>query len=214
MQPQPATDGRSSERPTRVARQDRSRRRVEAILSAAQDLLREGGVERCTMAALAARAELTPSSVYRYFPDAGAVLCALAAESLQRSHEGLAARLSKIDSVDGARTALHRAVRDYHQAFGEDRALLELWTGAYATRELAELNINDSRRNGDLIAERIGPWSPLDAATLRTRCFLLSQLTGATIALVLETTPADARRLLREFDALIDTVFEPPARPA
>lgn len=170
-------------------------------------LLREGGIERCTMAALAARAGLSPPSLYRYFPDAAAVIHAVALRSLDDLHSMLDASLVRIDSESSARAALQRTMRLYHQAFVHDRALRELWAGTFANPDLLALNIADSRRNGQLIAERIGPWSPLDRVTLRTRAFLVAHLTGAGITLALDTPPTESRRLLREMERLIDLLF-------
>jgi AcrR family transcriptional regulator len=83
--------------------QERSRQRVADITEAGLVLLREGGVERCTMAAIAVQAGLTPTSVYRYFPDAAAVIRAVAEEMLEVMHLELVANLSKVGSEVSAR---------------------------------------------------------------------------------------------------------------
>ena len=177
------------------------------IIDAAFALLREGGVERCTMAALAVEAGLTPPSLYRYFPDASAVIRAVAEQSLEAMHVAIAANLDGIDSAATARSALHRTFHDYHRAFADDRALRELWAGTFASPELVSLNVADSRRNGELIAQRVGPWTGLDPETLRSRAFLLTHLTGSGIALVLHAEPGESAGLLREAELLIDTLF-------
>jgi AcrR family transcriptional regulator len=187
--------------------QERSRQRVADIVGAALELLREGGVERCTMAAIALQAGLTPPSVYRYFPDASAVIRAVAEETLEAMHLELVANLSKVNSAETARSALRASLRTYHRGFVEDRALRELWAGTFATPELVSLNIADSRRNGVLIADTIAPWSSLDRMTLRTRAFLIAHFTGAGISLLLETPAAESKRLLREMEQLINSLF-------
>ncbi len=87
------------------------------------------------------------------------------------------------------------------------RALRELWAGTFASPELVSLNVADSRRNGQLIAERVGPWTGLDPNALRSRAFLLTHLSGSGIALVLHAEPAEAAGLLCETERLIDTLF-------
>jgi AcrR family transcriptional regulator len=191
----------------RIPTQARSRQRVDDIVAAALVLLREGGIERCTMAALAVQAGLTPPSLYRYFPDAAAVLRSVAEGTLEAMHLELASNLDGIDSKESANAALHRTFRSYYRSFTKDRALREIWAGTLATPELVALNIADSRRNGNFIAELIAQWSPLDSTTLHTRAFLLAHLTGASIALMLETGPTESKRLLREVERLIDTLF-------
>jgi AcrR family transcriptional regulator len=187
--------------------QERSRQRVTDIVNAALVLLREGGVERCSMAAIAAQAGLTPTSVYRYFPDSAAVIRTVAEEMLEVMHLDLVASLSKVNSETSARAALRASLRGYHRGFVNDRALRELWAGTFATPELVALNIADSRRNGVLIADTIAPWSALHRTTLRTRAFLIAHFTGAGISLLLETPPAESKRLLREMERLIDSLF-------
>ncbi len=159
------------------------------------------------MAAIAAQAGLTPPSVYRYFPDAAAVIRTVASEMLDVIHSELAANLRDIDSVDSAKAALRKSLRTYHRRFVHDRALRELWAGTFATPELVALNIADSRRTGTFIAAAIAPWSSVDRVTLRTRAFLIAHFTGAGIALVLESPPAESKRLLREMEQLLDTLF-------
>jgi AcrR family transcriptional regulator len=191
----------------RLPTQARSRQRVDNIVAAAFTLLREGGGERFTMAALALQAGLTPPSLYRYFPDASAVLKAVAETTLQAMQEELERSFSGVDSRDSAREALHQSFRAYYLAFQQDRALREIWIGTLSTPELTALNVTDSRRNGEFIASIVCRWSPLDLATLRTRAFLLAHLTGASIALLLETEKAESERLLQEIERLIDTLF-------
>ena len=62
----------------RRPRQRRGEQRVEAILDAAAALIAEHGAERLTVQALADRARTSKGSLYHFFPDLAAVLCALA----------------------------------------------------------------------------------------------------------------------------------------
>jgi AcrR family transcriptional regulator len=66
----------------RVPTQLRGTKRVEAILDAAADLVREVGVEGITVQILADRAQTSKGSLYHFFPDVPAVLRALAERHL------------------------------------------------------------------------------------------------------------------------------------
>jgi AcrR family transcriptional regulator len=62
----------------RRPRQRRGEQRVEAILDAAAALIAEHGTDGLTVQALADRARTSKGSLYHFFPDLTAVLCALA----------------------------------------------------------------------------------------------------------------------------------------
>ena len=62
----------------RSPRQGRSGETVERILSAAAELLEEGGPEKATIAAIAVRADVQPGSIYHFFANREAILGAIA----------------------------------------------------------------------------------------------------------------------------------------
>ena len=62
----------------RQPQQLRGERRVEAILDAAAAIIAEEGLPALTVQALAERARTSKGSLYHFFPDLRAVLCALA----------------------------------------------------------------------------------------------------------------------------------------
>lgn len=78
-------------RATRPPQQERGERRVNAILDAAAELIREVGLEGLTVQTLAERARTSKSSLYHFFPDVRAVLGAL----LDRHHAAIAALLAR-----------------------------------------------------------------------------------------------------------------------
>ncbi|WDE06262.1 TetR family transcriptional regulator [Thalassomonas viridans] len=59
-------------------KQERSQSRVSKILEIAGELFERHGLEAVTLSDIAAKAEITRSSLYRYFPDKNAVIKALA----------------------------------------------------------------------------------------------------------------------------------------
>lgn len=69
--------------PVRMPQQERSRRRVEALLDAAADELAEHGYAGTTTTAVAARAGVPIGSLYQWFPDKDALLWGLADRHLR-----------------------------------------------------------------------------------------------------------------------------------
>jgi AcrR family transcriptional regulator len=66
----------------REPQQDRGRRRIDALLDAADALFGEVGYEAATTHAIARRADTSIGSLYQFFPDKEAILRALAARYL------------------------------------------------------------------------------------------------------------------------------------
>jgi AcrR family transcriptional regulator len=68
---------RSSSPERNIPRQDRSSRRVESLLDAAEEIFAEVGYETATMTEIGERAGTSIGGLYRYFPDKFAVAQAL-----------------------------------------------------------------------------------------------------------------------------------------
>nr|WP_269781584.1 TetR/AcrR family transcriptional regulator [Nocardia bovistercoris] len=102
-------------------------------MTAARDLLDEGGPAAVTTRALAARAEVPIGTLYQYFANREAVLRELALRIIDRADDELATRLAAIEASD-----LDDAVRRVlvlHQSLY--RAHPELVTDYYTRRDAA-----------------------------------------------------------------------------
>jgi AcrR family transcriptional regulator len=78
--------------------QDRSRRRVERILTAAVELLEEGGSEAVTTRAIATRADVPVATLYQFFPNREAILEEVLLDYLERRDDEAAATLASIEA--------------------------------------------------------------------------------------------------------------------
>jgi AcrR family transcriptional regulator len=194
--------------PRPLPTQPRSKERVEAIFEATRALLREGGIASCTVAGISAQAEISPASLYRYFPDSTAVIYALANTSLDQVHNGLRELLGAIKSRRDIEPTMTRALQTYFSYFAEDRALRELWFGTLADPQLAKLNIEDSKRNGNLFAETLSTYSKTPIPQLRDKWFLLSHMIGASIGLCLDLSTGQSKRLRKELEKMLAQAVE------
>ena len=68
-------------------RQKRGLLRVEQILHAAGDLFAEVGYDNTTTNMIAARASISPGSLYQFFPDKDAIAQAFAADVTEQLHQ-------------------------------------------------------------------------------------------------------------------------------
>ena len=123
----PAVDATSTT-PTqrRVPRQERSRRRVEGLLDAAERIVVERGVDALTTRDIAEAAGVPVASLYQYFSDKEDVLLALAERDMEEMDTQVAEDLGKLEvlSVAGlVRTTMLAFVSVYHRR----RAFVEIY---------------------------------------------------------------------------------------
>ena len=100
----PAVDATSTT-PTqrRVPRQERSRRRVEGLLDAAERIVVERGVDALTTRDIAEAAGVPVASLYQYFSDKEDVLLALAERDMEEMDAQVAADLAALEVLSVAR---------------------------------------------------------------------------------------------------------------
>jgi len=78
------------ERSSEPKRQERGKLRMESLLKAAEDVFAEVGFERATTNLIAARAEVSPGSLYQFYPNKEAMAEAIASRyssQLERLHQ-------------------------------------------------------------------------------------------------------------------------------
>ena len=110
----------------RAPRQERSRRRVEAILDATERLVVERGVEALTTRDIADAAGVPVASLYQYFADKEDVLLALAERDMAEMDDQVAADLAALEVLTVetmVRTAMLAFVKVYHRR----RAFVEIY---------------------------------------------------------------------------------------
>ncbi|CAN5417182.1 TetR family transcriptional regulator [soil metagenome] len=106
--------------------QARSRRRVEAILDAAERIVVQRGVEALTTRDIAEGAAVPVASLYQYFADKEGVLLALAERHMAEMDEQTAADLALVETLTVAAlvsTAMGSFVKVYHRR----RAFVEIY---------------------------------------------------------------------------------------
>ncbi|MFB9312405.1 TetR/AcrR family transcriptional regulator [Nocardioides plantarum] len=112
--------------------QERSRRRVEAILDAAERLVVERGVEALTTREIALAAAVPVASLYQYFADKEAVLIALAERDMAEMDEQVAADLDALAAtgeLGGLTVAslVETAMRAFVTVYARRRAFVEIY---------------------------------------------------------------------------------------
>jgi AcrR family transcriptional regulator len=101
-------------------KQDRSRESFKRLLVAATEILEEKGLAGATIPRIAARAGLSPGSVYRRFPDKDALIQAVIVAVLESNDKGAEQFLSsetmqKMDLKTVAETIIKESVRGHRK---------------------------------------------------------------------------------------------------
>jgi AcrR family transcriptional regulator len=114
---------------TLPAHQARSRESLARLLKAAAEILNKDGLEGATIPRIAARAGLSPGTVYRRFPDKDALLREVCLRLLEENYQGTkkllaSERWKNMSLVEMSRTVIAITLQGHHSHRGLLRALL------------------------------------------------------------------------------------------
>ncbi|MFC4563886.1 TetR/AcrR family transcriptional regulator [Nocardiopsis mangrovi] len=209
-----------SEQSAVVRRQERGRRRMAEILDAAEGVIAENGFEDATTNAIAARAGVSPGSLYQFFRNKDEILDALVPRFVQRSHGFWDAQLTE----DVARLPLPDLIDrvvDAMAAFKADSpAYWVLFHGSPTSPRLAraaqELNGGIADRLRALFARRV-PGLPEERLDLLAKVAIA--ITRGVFPMIMAAGGDDRRRVLAELKGLLLGYLGPvlgygPVRPS
>lgn len=146
--------------------QQRSRARVERLLSAARAILERDGMDALTAARVAKEAGVPVGSFYQYFPNKQAVLMAFYQDYLHRTFE----MLQKADAVAARASDWRRYMTEYirysraHEL--RDTVVIELFA---AIRSYPELEAIDAQYTEQVVDFLVGRFVALGARATEPR---------------------------------------------
>ena len=128
---------------TRRPRQQRSRERFEAILDAAERLLQHREPHEVSIYTIAEEADMSPPSIYHFFPDGNHVFMALAERYFDMF-------LSGLESIEGKRFDDWQTLVEFRYAlsrrfFNDNVAARKILLGAAATWAIRARDIDTNR---------------------------------------------------------------------
>jgi AcrR family transcriptional regulator len=191
-------------------RQARGQQRIQLLLDVAEQLFAEVGFEATTTNAIAARAGVSPGSLYQFFANKDAIAEALATRYLEQLHATQAYSFAPevvhlpldalIDRVVDPLVALHVA----HPGF---------WTlldGSTVSPRLAVATRNFMDAVHERAEAMFAARAPHLSAAERTRCAKVSvQLIRAPLPLVVAADEAERDAVVRELKAAQRGYLEP-----
>jgi len=188
----------------KIPTQARAKERFERILAAARALIEESGSEHMKMSDVAASAGVPIGSVYQYFPDKSAIITTLAQRIMDQVSQGLTQAMQDVGSLEEAERALMSTLADYYHLFLAEPVARDIWFGMQADKALHELDMEDSRANGDIVYQKLKKLIPRkDWKRLETACFLIMQLSGMAVRLAVAVERKEADRIMAVYQDMI-----------
>jgi AcrR family transcriptional regulator len=198
--------------------QERSMRRREAILVAAQDLLVTENPEDLAMREVARRAEISIGSLYQYFPSKPAILRALVLRNLDKVGALLRTEVHALLEDHGGRPtiaqAVDRIIDAYVSHYCSHPEAIAVWAGAQADLELRRLDVIDTRATADfMVAPMMILLSSSDRDKILSAALLITELAGHAIRLAIALEPPLTDRIVAQFKTMVIAVLEANREP-
>lgn len=187
----PKTDKRTA------PHQSRSQQTLDAILSAAADLLEEVGFESLSTNAICKRAGLTPPALYRYFPNKYAVLKELGERLMQRQNALLQDQYWLSDDLEHARKQIRTLLVETVRVTRETQAGAWIMRSMHATPFLANVRLNSHRAVAKYLSDQVlQVWPNLDQTHAFQRMRLGVEMGYAVIEMVFDESDADEAAMI------------------
>ncbi|GAA3942222.1 TetR/AcrR family transcriptional regulator [Actinomadura viridis] len=201
----------------RAPQQARSRARVEAILSAARQILDAGGVENLTIRKVADRAGVPTGTVYQFFEDKSALLTAVARRYMDASAAAINALVEQASTAPWPEL-IDNVIDGYVELYRRNPGYLAIRTGRHLTAELLASDAADNDGIADglrhILVAREGL---VDGPALRVACRTGVHTVDALLHLAFRTAPegdpatiAEAKRIVTLY--LTESLADPRYR--
>jgi AcrR family transcriptional regulator len=185
--------------------QERSRRKIDAILDATAALLGSHGVEAASILAIAEAAEVPPATVYHYFENRLAIFAALAERTMAVVDTELTGLLEQFATSGdtSTRDLLQMVYSAYHDAPGYVAILRAL----RAEPTLQELVHASNQRMADVIAGVLLQRTTLAEARALRVARIISECCEQVLQVALTSDAREATALLDELTEMVDALF-------
>jgi len=146
--------------PRKKPAQERSRVRFDRILSEANELVINFGVDAVTMRVIAQKAEISVASLYQYFPDKAAIIASLADRYNQSGQECVQGRFTEVQSAPDLKPALADVLDEYFAFFRDVPGSYAVWQATQSDARLHQIDEKDCALHAQTIAAGIARTLP------------------------------------------------------
>lgn len=189
----------------REPQQERSRRRIDQILDAAQHIILERGCANLSIREIAEVAEVTPGSMYQYFRNKNEIVLALAQRYGGKIHamfQGVYKERPR--NLNQHAEKLVQVLNGYYQIHVENPAIRDVWAGAATDKEMQALSREEAANNMQFHMELAAPYFPPETHSELFRTLMLLMQYGVSSALLaLDVAGDEASRVLKTAERMI-----------
>ncbi len=186
--------------PRKRPTQERSRKRVAAIIEATRQLVGERGNDGVSTREIAAKAGIPISSLYQYFPDKNAILRQLMLVYMGKLEEACITVLHRVHDISLLPRAIENLVHTIAAMFEEDPAFVGIWSAVQANPVLREWDILDSRQLANSLTDAICELAPeLDRDAAYELCWYATWVAPNVVRVAHFTKGSEGDCIVREF---------------
>lgn len=186
--------------PRRAPVQQRSRERLDRILAVATELIGARGSDQLKMGEVAERAGISIGSLYQYFPDKSAIIRSLAERASAESRRCIEDALAPVTSVAELETAYGSLIDIYYELYRAEPVMRDIWSGTQADKQLAALELAESRICGGMLAQAMArAHGAADASAYAATAFMIWQLGEATMRLAVSVDETEGAAIVAAF---------------
>jgi len=188
----------------RAPQQQRAIERIDAILAAAESVLAEDGYDGLTMVKIAARAGITHTSIYHYFPSLEAILATLVSRLMIEFDQQVVIHLAGADSPEALIEALLQSLELGFNTYRSTPVARGLWAATRYLPALRKIDDEDTARNAQLFTDRMLQLAPgCDREAIHVCMLLAGSLAVPTFEMALGLPGSLQDRALQDFLSMI-----------
>jgi AcrR family transcriptional regulator len=190
--------------------QERSRERVAAILSAARELIAEGGLASLKMGLLAERAGVPIGTIYQFFPDKDAVIGCIFANQMEEALQAVYQACHPGGELEAPAAAATSILTAKYTEWRADPVMAEIWSIAQANRALRGLTRAATRATAEIKTQALLPFLKADVSEARLRrvLFMVSDLYDAAIYAALDFSDDEAAAFMDEYATMVSNYID------
>jgi AcrR family transcriptional regulator len=194
----------------RLPQQARSRQRFSQILDAAAQVFEEVGYEAASTELIAARAQTSIGSLYRFFPDKFSILLALAEQFAEEMRSLFAANFATSASQQPLAQVIGKTVDAFDQLYTTQPGCRTVMLQSRVSPELQTIN---SRVDREIVAQLeafLALRQPqMEPERLRAIAFVSNEMAGALLLLSLAQDESLHRQIVAEIKQVLLSYLGP-----